>query len=305
MDFINTLFLLIAVVGLGIASRHWNIFDKDGKKVLSTFVFNFALPALFVSKISKLQFNLIETEILLGSVLPIVIAVGICFVLYKTNLITLTQFTISILTLGFGSNAFFGIAYFDSMYGQKGLEFAIVTGAVLGMLGVLISVSVLEYTRHKKLNLKVFTRVFVSPPVIAIFIGLIMAAFELEITFFDKASNLVGKTAGGIAIFTVGMFIYDTFSIETIKQAMPYTILRSILLPLVTYMVLLFLPDLSIELNQYLFEQSGIPAAVSIAIFAQRFCYNEEKIAGVVVLSSISSFAVLGMLHFISGLLWF
>lgn len=65
MDFINTLFLLIAVVGLGVVSCNWNIFDKDEKKVLSAFVFSFALPVLFVSKISKLQFNLMALNIFL------------------------------------------------------------------------------------------------------------------------------------------------------------------------------------------------------------------------------------------------
>lgn len=302
MEFLHTLLLLVAVVALGAFSRYKNIFKEKDTYVLSSFVYNFAFPALLVATLSKLKFDNIEIEILIGSLLPIVILLLLIFLLYLIKIITKEQMVIASITLGFGSNAFFGIAYFDSMYGKEGLEFSVITAAVLGIFGVVLSVAMLEYAKNDKINSKLlFSLLLKSPPVIAVILGLALAIFEIDIYFLDKASNLLGKTAGGLAIFSLGMFIYNTFNIEVLKEALPYILLRVLLLPISTYFVLMFMPDLPTDLYSYLFQQSGIPAAISIAIFAQKYDYHQSKLAGIVMLSSFLSFIVLGVLYSISG----
>lgn len=302
MEFLQTLLLLLAVVALGAFSRYKNIFKEQDTYVLSSFVYNFAFPALLVATLSKLKFDNVEVEIILGSILPIAVLLILIFLLYLRKVITKEQMVIASITIGFGSNAFFGIAYFDSMYGKEGLEFSVVTAAVLGVFGVVLAVAMLEYAKNDKINPKLlFYLLLKSPPVIAVIIGVVLALFDMDIMFLDKASNLLGKTAGGLAIFTLGMFIYNTFNIEVLKDALPYVLLRVFLLPISTYFVLMFMPDLPTDLYGYLFQQSGIPAAISIAIFAQRYDYHQSKLSGIVMLSSFLSFILLGILFSISG----
>ena len=300
MDFIQTILLLLVITALGIFSRYKQIFSASDKLVLNNFVYRFGLPALFIDTISGIQFNLIEIWIIIGSVLPVIISILIIILVYIFKLINKEQTIISSLTLAFGSNAFFGIAYFDSLYGGEILEFAIFTASILGMLGVILSVAFLEYAQNGKVKIGIFFNVLKSPPVFAIFIGLGLAILGLQIEFFDKASAMLGKTAGGLAIFVLGMFIYDTFSIQLIKAALPYVLLRAILLPVSTLLILPFLPHITENMYTFLFQQSGIPAAIALAIVAQKYNYHEKKISSIVMLSSLFSFLVLGLLYNLS-----
>jgi len=300
MDFVQTLLLLVAVIALGMFSRKLQIFSQSDKIVLNSFVYRFALPALFIDTISKIEFNEIEMQIILGSILPILISIILTILVYIFKLISKEQMIIASLTLAFGSNAFFGIAYFDSLYGGEILEFAIFTASILGMLGVILSVAFLEYAKNGKIKAIIFLNVFKSPPVFAIFIGVALAVFGIHIEFFDKASALIGKTAGGLAIFVLGMFIYDTFSLKLIKEALPYVLLRALLLPLATFGILYSLPAMSDATYMFLLQQGGIPTAIALAIVAQRYEYHQEKIAAIVMLSSFFSFFVLAVLYVLS-----
>jgi predicted permease len=300
MDFIQTLLLLLAITALGMFSRYKQLFAASDKLVLNGFIYRFALPALFIDTISSIKFNQIEIEVIIGSVLPILLSILLILLLHLLKVLNKEQMIISSITLGFGSNAFFGIAYFDSLYGGEILEFAVFTASILGMLGVVLSIAFLEYAKSGTIKVKVFSNVLKSPPVFAIFIGLALAFFGLHIEFFDKASALLGKTAGGLAIFVLGMFIYDNFSIKLIKEALPYVLLRALLLPIITFLVLLKLPDITNEMYILLFQQSGIPTAIALAIVAQRYEYHEKKISAIVMFSSLFSFFILGLLYALS-----
>ena len=303
MEFLQTFLLLVLIVSLGAYSRYKKIFKSDDKITLSSFVYNFAFPALLIATFSKLQFDTIEIGLVLGSVIPVLFCVVCVVLLYMTNIISKDQMVLFAITFGFGSNAFFGIAYFDSLYGDNGLQFAVIAAAVLGILGVIIAIGFLEYAKEDSVNLKVIFKTLISPPVAAVVIGVILALFELNIPFIYKASNLLGKTAGGLAIFALGMFIYDYFSWKLLKEAIPYVLARAIILPIVTFVTLLFFSELTTELKSYLLQQSGIPAAISIAIFAQKYQYYESRFAGIVILSSLVSFLLLGILYFLFSII--
>jgi len=301
MDFIQTLLLLLLITALGMFSRHKELFSSSDKIVLNSFIYRFALPALFIDTFSKIHFNQLEMSIIIGSVLPIVLSIGLVIVLYLIKVLQKEQMIIASITLAFGSNAFFGIAYFDALYGGEILEYALFSASLLGMLGVLLSIAFLEYAKNGTIEVATLLNVLKSPPVFAIFIGVALALFDIHIEFFDKASALLGKTAGGLAIFVLGMFIYDTFSLKLIKEALPYVVLRAALLPVMTFLVLFALPPITETMYAFLLQQSGIPAAISLAIVAQRYEYHEKKIAAIVMLSSLLSFLLLALLYLLSS----
>jgi len=300
MEFINTILLLIAITGLGIYSRYKQLFTANDKIVFNSFIYRFALPALLINTISKIQFNDIEIDILIGSVVPILIAVILMISLYLLTFINKEQMVISSITLAFGSNAFFGIAYFDSLYGAKAMDFAVLSAGVLGIVGIVVSVAFLEYVKEGKIKPSALVNILKSPPVFAIIIGIILAVSGIDVTFFDKASQLLGKTAGGLAIFVLGMFMYDVYSLKLMKLVLPYVLLRALLLPLITYAVLILLPNVSEQMHTYLFQQSGIPGAIAIAVISQRYNYHHREFSAIVMLSSILSFVVLGLLYTVS-----
>jgi len=119
-------------------------------------------------------------------------------------------------------------------------------------------------------------------------------------TFLTDLVLPLGRTASGTAIFLLGMFLYDHFSLDMVKKAMPLALFRVVALPLVTLIVIQLFQGTDVLVRRFLLLQSGIPAAISIAIFAERYEYKTSELTGMVILTSLASFITLGVLYFLS-----
>ena len=85
-----------------------------------------------------------------------------------------------------------------------------------------------------------------------------------------------------------------------VKKAMPLALFRVVALPLVTLIVIQLFQGTDVLVRRFLLLQSGIPAAISIAIFAERYEYKTSELTGMVILTSLASFITLGVLYFLS-----
>ena len=103
------------------------------------------------------------------------------------------------------------------------------------------------------------------------------------------------------SIFALGIFIYDNFSMKAVRKSSLYSIFRVLALPLTTYLVILFCLDINPELQRFLILQSGIPAAISLAVFAERYNYKLAEVTGIVIITSILSFIGLLCLFFLAN----
>ena len=118
--------------------------------------------------------------------------------------------------------------------------------------------------------------------------------------FLNNAFNLVGQTSSAIAIFVLGMFIYDRFSLDIIKETLVYSLLRIIGLPLITWITIQFIIPGSGDLSQFLMLENGMPAAIALVVFAERYDYKVTETVGIVSLTSIFSFVGLTVIYYLS-----
>ena len=129
-------------------------------------------------------------------------------------------------------------------------------------------------------------------------------ALPREIKAYVKAGDFLGRTALGLAVFSLGMFIYDNLSWEIVRRGVSLTLFRVLALPAVTFLVLLFFSGLSADLRMFLFLQSGIPSAISLAVFSPRYGYKTAEISGLVIVTSLFSFVTLNGLALLERLFW-
>jgi len=172
--------------------------------------------------------------------------------------------------------------------------------SILGFAGILCALIFFEYANKKEKRLNFFLKIIKNPLIISLILGVLCSLFRVRLDFLNNALSLLGKTAGGLAIFSLGIFIYDNFSMQAVRQASLYSIFRSLVLPLSTYLVILVCIDVSYELQRFLLIQSGIPAAISLAVFAERYAYKVAEITGIVIITSILRFIGLLLLFVIS-----
>ena len=300
MEVLESLFTILIIVVLGIISRKSKIFSREHVKTLSSFVYYFGLPALFYVKLSTTNILTLDATIILGSILPILLIALVLYLLKITQRINKEEFILFGLSISFGSNAFFGIAFFETLYDGKWLSNAIVAASAFGIVGIPLSLTLFEYATRKGKGFGFIFKAFRNPLIIAIFLGISSSLLGFHLDALNNALDLIGKTSSGIAIFALGIFLYDNFSVEAAKKALTYSLFRVFSLPLATWLLLVFIMRGSADLNQFLFLQSGIPAAISLVVFAERYEYKLAEVTGIVILTSAFSFVALIILSLLS-----
>lgn len=300
MEVLTSLFTILIIVLLGMLSRKLGVFKAEHAKTLSSFVYYFGLPALFFVKISPLDLFAIDPFLILGIILPTIILLGVLLVAKGINIVSKDTYILLSLSISFGSYAFFGVAFFETFQGGKWLETSILSASILGVLGIISTLLLLEYANRQDQGWGFLGKIISNPLIISIIVGTIASLMDFQISFIHNALSLVGHTASAIAIFVLGMFIYDRFSINIIKDAVLYSLFRMVGLPLMTLLTIsLFLPQ-SGELNQFLLLENGMPAAIALVVFAERYDYKITETAGIVSLTSIFSFFGLTVIYYLS-----
>ncbi len=300
MQVLFSLLTIAILISLGFLARKLRILSREHTKGISSLVYYFALPALFFVKIA--QMNLWDFNqnflIIIASLLPIALITSFLIILYIFKLIHKDTFVLLSLSIVFGSHVFFGIAFFEATFGKSGLDFAILTSSFLGPIGVVLSIFLFEFATNKSKYHEFIFRVFANPLIIAIFLGCVCSLLKIEIEYLFNSLQMIGRTAGPLSIFVLGMFIYNSFSFEALQKSFVFSCFRLTILPIVTYLVLLFL-GMQNDIKQFLFLQSGVPVAISLAIHAERFNFKSAEISGLVIGTSLGSFPVLYLLYYI------
>jgi len=300
MEVIYSLFTILVIVVLGVLSRRLKIFKAEHAKTLSSFVYYFGLPALFFIKISNLDLLNLDMQLVLGSLLPTAALLTLLFLSKLIGLIDKDSFILLGLSISFGSYAFFGIAFFGTFQDGKWLDFSILAASLLGVLGIISTLILLEYADQKKQGGSFLKKILSNPLILSILLGTICSLIGLKLDFLNNALTLIGQTASALAIFVLGMFIHDRFSWEALVKALPYSLFRMIALPLIAWITIwLFLPGIG-EMSQFLLLENGMPAAIALVVFAERYDYKVTETAGIVSLTSILSFVSLTAIFYLS-----
>ena len=304
MEVLSSLFTIFVIVLMGILSRRFEVFQAQHAKTISSFVYYFGLPTLFFVKISNLDLFSLDLNLVLGILLPTSILLIVLFVLQAIRLINKDAFILLGLSISFGSYAFFGVAFFETFQEGIWLETSILAASLLGVLGIVTTLLLLEYANQQNQSLQVLGKIFSNPLIISILLGAVFSLLGIHLDFLKNAFDLVGKTSSALAIFVLGMFIYDRFSWKILRDSLYYSLFRMIALPLTTALVIYFLIPGAEELNQFIMLENSMPAAIALVVFAERYDYRVTETAGIVSLTSILSFPVLTGVYYLSQILF-
>lgn len=303
MEVISSLFTILVIVALGILSRKVGIFKAEHAKTLSAFVYYFGLPALFFVKISNLDLLALDPQLVIGSLLPTAILLALLLLLKWIRLIQKDTYILLSLSISFGSYAFFGVAFFETFQDGIWLENSILAASLLGILGIIATLSLLEYASQQDKRGNFLGKIFTNPLILSILLGAAFSLLGIKLNFLNNALTLVGQTASALAIFVLGLFIHDRFSREIIRDALPYSLFRMLALPLITWITIQYILPGSGEINQFLLLENSMPAAIALVVFAERYEYKVSETAGIVSLTSILSFLGLTGVFYLSNLI--
>ena len=192
MEVLSSLFTILVIILLGIFSRMMGVFKAEHAKIISSYVYYFGLPALFFTKIANLDLKSLNPQFVMGSLLPTVILLVILLALFKLKILKKDTFVLLSLSISFGSYAFYGVAFFETFLDGKWMDLSILAASLLGMLGIVTTLSLLEFANQKKKSDGYLRKIFTNPLILSILLGILFSLTGIKLDFLNNALNMVG-----------------------------------------------------------------------------------------------------------------
>lgn len=293
-------------MGLGFFSRKIGILKLGDERILSAYVYYFALPALLFVDLAKTTFNEENVRFVVAGVTPILTVVAIYLILYYVMRFSKNTLYLFILSTVFGSLAFFGIPFVMFAFPGEGESLATLAASSISIVSVSISIIVLELYKLEEGSLREGLKVVTlklsrNPLILSILLGFFASLVGMEIPdFFYIPLRMLGSTTATVAIFMLGVFLYGR-SYANFAVAFKLSLLRIVFLPLIALGIanLLNLQKIS---TATLVIMHSVPLAVSMIVLSERYNFYKETIASLILVSSLGAAIYLNLWLLILGL---
>lgn len=283
----QTIIMLILIL-VGVLCAKTKIISKDTNKQLSTFVLQIVNPVLILMSFQKeyrpeLAKNLLVTFGLSLLVFVVMILLSIILVHKGEGRDT----AVERFAATYSNCAFMGIPLIQALYGSEGVFYLTAFITVFNFFVWTHGVIMLSGQR----NIKEVVRVFYSPTIIAIAVGIITFFFQISIPEIPKtALQFIADINTPLAMIVSGVTISQTNIIKILKKGGVYYIclLKLLVIPLAATLVLsLFDIDEKIRLT-IIISAAAPPAAMGTMLslkYGKNSVYSSEIFTAGTILS--------------------
>lgn len=296
MDFsiaFRTIIPIFLLIGLGFFSRKIGILKRGDERILSAYVYYFALPALFLVDLANVIFNEENVRFVVAGIIPILAVLAVYAILYLAIRFPKDTFYMLTLSTVFGSLAFFGIPFIMFAFPSGGEHLATLSASTIAIISVPTSITILESYRLGKTprrdSLKIVAKkLSKNPLILSILLGVLLSLTGTKIPeYFLIPLHMLGSTTATVAIFMLGVFLYGR-KYTRLMEAFKLSLLRTVFLPLIALgvTILFEMPTIS---KATLVIMHSAPMAVSMIILSERYNFYKETIASTILISSLSA----------------
>jgi predicted permease len=289
---VKTTIPIFLLMGAGFLSRKTGILKSGDERVLSAYVYYFALPALSLLNLAETEFTRETFRFMLAGILPVFGVLLLYLFFYSVFRLPKDTFYLWILSSVFGSVAFFGVPFISfSFPTAQGERLALLAVASIAPVSVAICIMILELYKLRTATLAeglkpVLLNFSRNPLILSILIGFFLGLTRTKIPFpLLSPIRMLGNTTSATAIFMLGVFLYGR-KYTSLFRAFKLSLMRIILFPCVAFLTtkLLGLPDLE---STILILMHGTPVAVSVIVLSERYDFFKETIASLILVSSL------------------
>ncbi|HUV59319.1 MAG TPA: AEC family transporter [Desulfatiglandales bacterium] len=308
MDYIavRTILPIFILIGTGLFSRKTGVLQSGDERVLSSYVYYFALPALLFINLAETTFTRETLQFMLAGVIPVLIVIPFYWIIRVIWRFSKNTLYLLILSTVFGSTAFFGIPFIMFAFPtDQGEHLAILSVVSISPVSITIAITTLELyklgktTIWKGLN-QVLKKLSTNPLILSILSGIVITFTGIEIpTPLSKSLHMLGSTTTIIAIFMLGVFLYGR-RYTNITKALTLSLLRIIILPVVALLITKMFNLPNIE-RAILVLMHSVPVAISMIILSERYGFFKDIIASLILISSIGAAVYLNVWLWVLG----
>ncbi len=286
---------ILLLIALGYLSRKYGILKQGDERVLSSYIYYFALPSLFFINIYEVEFSREIIKYVVAGVTPTFFALAVFIAIYMLRIVKdkKTLYLLVVTTI-FGSLAFFGIPFVVFAFGTGEPErLAALFASTISFVSVITATSVLELYKldgENSSRVKTLVKRFSKNPLILstlIGISINLIGFNIPI-FLSTTLHRLGGTTSTVAIFMLGLFFYGR-SYGNLKAAFGLSLLRIVFLPFVAIIFLKYVFVIPSFESTIIVLMHGMPIAVSSIVLSERYDFFKETIASLNLISALLS----------------
>jgi hypothetical protein len=293
-------------MGVGFGSRKLGILKKGDERVLSAYVYYFALPALLLANIAETRFNAETLRFMAAGITPVLIVFFFYLIISKVFSISKNTRYLVILSTIFGSWGFFGIPFIMFAFPTREAErLAILSLVSIAVVSVTISITLLEYSKLGETTIShgfyvVLKKLSRNPLIISIILGLIIALLGIKMpSVILTPIHMLGSTTATVAIFLLGVFLYGR-EYKRVVYALRLSALKIVFLPAIAFFTVGFF-NLPEPHRSIIVLMHAMPVALSMIVLSDRYDFNKETFASLILISSIAAGVYLNLWLLVLG----
>ncbi|OGS20543.1 MAG: hypothetical protein A2252_09800 [Elusimicrobia bacterium RIFOXYA2_FULL_39_19] len=303
---IRAILPIAILIGLGYLSRKKEILKQGDEKVLGSYLYYFALPALLFINIAETNFTRETLKFVFAGMLPVFAVIFVYLFSFAVLRFSKDKLYFLMVTF-FGNFVFFGIPFVMFVFpGREGEGLAILSSASISVLGVFISVLGLELSKIKEKGIfKILKTVTVqllrNPLILSILAGLMVYLFPVKVPqALSSVLHMLGGTTSTVAIFMLGAFLYGRKYVQ-LGQAFMYSLTRMALMPAAAYAVTLYFGLSQIQ-SAVIVLMHAMPLAIAVSVLSDKYDFHEDTVASVILITSVGAIIYLPVWIFILGI---
>jgi predicted permease len=267
----KTLLFFYLLVGSGYLLKQLRVFKEKDVSIFVNYIIYFALPVAVFGTIHDFNFSWKDSLIFLTAWGTILISTFAVFFGFSKPIREQKTLKTLFLTCSFGNTAFVGYPIAYSLFGEKGLAYAIIYDVVGNFLFV-VTVGIFLITGKVE-----WQTVYRFPPLGALILAFITKPFGIG--FLKPFIATVKAYITPTIVFSLGLRFNPKGALKNLKLATLSVFWRQFFVPFLVLIWLLFLSkfvNLPKEETAVILLQSSMPPFVMSVILSEKFDLNTD-----------------------------
>ncbi|MDE7331654.1 MAG: AEC family transporter [Lachnospiraceae bacterium] len=294
----NAVMFVYLLIGYFLYRRH--LITAQGSGDIGKMLLYIIMPAAIVRSYMKAY----SAEMLAGFAVSFLAALGaLALAVAVSSLVFHKKSAIRQFGAAFSNAGFIGIPLVQMTLGEEAVFYVASFVAVLNILQWTFGVLIMTKDRST-VSLK---KIVSNPIVISLLIGLLLFFFPIQIP--EMAEGIIGTLAsmnGPLAMIVLGVYLAQISFRELFTDRLAYlcTAVRLIVIPIITMIGLLLVPETYETIRLAILLAAAAPVGANVAIFAQ--LYHKEYTDAVkdVCLSTVFSIMTMPLVIGLANAVW-
>lgn len=273
--------------------------SMEGSKALGNILIYAVMPAVVI----KAFLNEMTTERLKGLGIAFGFSLAALLLAMIVSQFFFKKRPIENFGASFSNAGFIGIPLVSALYGDEAVFYVSAFVALLNLLQWTYGVFVI--TKNKKaISLK---KIFTNPILISLAVGLILFVCRIQMPMIVSSSiQGIASLNAPLAMFSLGTYLAQVSWKEIVTNRYAYlsSIVRLLVIPLLTLGILFFVPNTYQTMKMAILIVASTPIGSNVAIFAQIHNQDYKQAVRIVCLSTLCSILTLPMIMMLADIIW-